>query len=294
MKPYFMKHLFAKLKFHKIIYLDSDILILNPLQNALKLLDEYDILLTPHIDKDYPEDMKTPSDFNILKVGVYNSGFIALNNTPNALSFLNWWQEKLRNKCFEDFTRGYFVCQKILDLAPALFNKCHILREPGYNVGPWNLHCRQVKRRSGVWTCSDQDLYFFHFSGYSLKSPETISINQDRYQMTELPELRELFNIYRNHLLEKGAMESGIWPYSFNYFKNGRRISGAMRVIYREILNNTPKQASIDPFNDYQFFYFRIVLKWVRNFFDMPRRHLTASAIFLLIILILSYICLQR
>ena len=129
-------------------------------------LETYDIVLTPHLDTDYPADGLLPDDSHILRAGQFNLGFIGINSSENAKSFLNWWKPKLYEHCVVDVMNGYFVDQKFIDFVPVLFENFHVEKQTGYNVAYWNLHSRRVHKQNGAWHCNESPLYFFHFSGY--------------------------------------------------------------------------------------------------------------------------------
>jgi len=116
-KPYLLKYLIDVKSINKILYLDPDILITNPLSILFDELDKHDIILTPHLDKDYPDDGLKPSDSNIMVSGTFNLGFIGVRKSENVNQFLLWWQVKLYDKCVTDFALGYFVDQKFIDYA---------------------------------------------------------------------------------------------------------------------------------------------------------------------------------
>lgn len=76
-KPTVFKYLF-KNGVEKAIYLDPDIFVFQPLDILNDELENYSILLTPHIFKPIPLDGKTPSESTFLNYGIYNLGFLAL------------------------------------------------------------------------------------------------------------------------------------------------------------------------------------------------------------------------
>ena len=59
-KPYFFEYLFSRYGFKKIIYLDPDILVLRSLKEIFESLDNYSIILTPHITSPLPEQGTVP------------------------------------------------------------------------------------------------------------------------------------------------------------------------------------------------------------------------------------------
>ena len=75
--------------------MDPDILVTGTLDGLFEKLDASDIVLTPHLDQDYPADGLLPDDGYILRAGQFNLGFIGVSATENAQSFLNWWKNAI-------------------------------------------------------------------------------------------------------------------------------------------------------------------------------------------------------
>jgi lipopolysaccharide biosynthesis glycosyltransferase len=232
-KPFLLDFLLRQKSVTQLLYLDPDILVTNRLNELFESLNAFDIVLTPHLDVDFPDDDHSPDDAFIMRAGVFNLGFIGINSGKNASSFLEWWKRKLYDKCIADVFRGYFVDQKFIDLVPSLFENYLIERDPGYNVAYWNLHSRSISRDQEGWKCNDGMLYFYHFSGYKADEPDMISSHLTRYRLRDRPDLQPLFSEYRQLLFQNGADQSVKWQYTFNFFKTGEPILPEQRVRYR-------------------------------------------------------------
>lgn len=259
-KPYLLRYLFSSKGIDKILYLDPDILILYSLENLYKQLDIYDIILTPHLDIDYPEDGKLPDDRHILISGIYNLGFIGLRFSENTSQFLEWWAGKLYNKCIIAHKKGYFVDQRFIDLVPLFFNKVGIIREPQYNVAYWNLHSRRITLSQGRWLCNGQPLCFFHFSNYKPTNPESISGHQNRFSLNEQIELKSLFEFYRERLLSNGYSKTFLWNYTYGSLISGKKIRDIHRKIYRMNIDKIPTK---DPFSLETMILWIYGIKWL-------------------------------
>ena len=232
-KPFFLRFLLSKPDIREIIYLDPDILVLDPLGQLFTLLGTRDIVLTPHLDMDYPEDGKFPDDSHIMKSGVFNLGFIGIRRSGNVERFLDWWAGKMRDKCVIDHGKGYFVDQRFIDLAFPMFENIHVERDTGYNVAYWNLHSRTVHCREHHWLCNGKPLYFFHFSNYKPEAPSLLSAFQNRIRLDEQPDLKKLFSMYAERLRHHGYEKSHAWPYTHGKYTNERTITDEDRRVYR-------------------------------------------------------------
>jgi glycosyltransferase involved in cell wall biosynthesis len=235
-KPFLIDYLIRAKGVDRILYLDPDVLITARLEPLYKKLEIYDIVLTPHLDKDYPDDGLLPDDGYILRAGVFNLGFIGLNSSENAASFLTWWKSKLYNGCVIDVPNGYFVDQKFIDLAPIFFGNLFVEKDTGYNVAYWNLHSRKISRHNGTWLCNGSPMYFFHFSGYTLESSEIsdyLPRDLSRHHFSNRRDLRPLFDEYKKLVVRNGHRTAMTWPYTFAYFKTGEAIPLELRIQYR-------------------------------------------------------------
>lgn len=244
-KPFLLSYLFKSNDMDNLLYLDPDILVTHSLNKLYDELKKTDIILTPHLDKDYPDDGLLPDDSHIMRSGIYNLGFIGLRNCKNVDDFLTWWQHKLYDKCVIDHKIGYFVDQKFIDLAIVLFPNIKIINDIGYNVAYWNLHSRKIHKNDNVWMCNEGILYFYHFSNFKPENPTEISGHQNRFNLHDLPGLEELFCMYTK-LLRKNSYEiMKQLPYEFDYYNNGKIINDIDRKVYRKMMRTT---GLINPF----------------------------------------------
>ena len=164
-------------------YCDSDLLFIEPLTEAMKMLSQYDVLLTPHQHRFASDD----ADFAMLRNGVFNAGFVGVSGS-RGLGFISWWKEKTRNYCVLEPEEGLFVDQKWLDLVPALFEGVCVWRHPGCNYAYWNFMHKPV----------DVPVVFYHLSGFDLSHPPTAGCPLSKYSSIPTPEtLIPLLTLYQ-------------------------------------------------------------------------------------------------
>lgn len=260
MKAYFIDFLLKKHKLKNIIYFDSDILITNRIESIFKLFKENSILLTPHILDPHNNTLTGPLGPNfisILSTGVFNLGFIGVSRSFQGLNFLNWWKIKVSEECKSDIRNGYFLDQKIVDLAPGLFSKIGIIREAGANVGFWNLHERKLQKKGNKYFVNHQPLLFFHFSGYNFRNPKKLSSNQNRHQFRDYPCLKPLFENYRKLLLKNKAQKFSLLSYGHAKFDTGIVIPPLVQELYGKLFAKISVRHFLNPFEtkgDHSFF----------------------------------------
>lgn len=234
-KPYVISKLFQQ-GYEKVIYFDPDIRVYASLDEMLSLLDEHQMLLTPHLTGPL-DDEKLPSELNILVSGSYNLGYIGLRNTPEMQNFAHWWEGKLYEDCVVDLPRGLFVDQKWMDLAPGMYSGVFINRNAGWNVAYWNLKHRSVEVSQDCesgYRVNGVPLLFFHFSGFSGES-KTLSKHQDRFTKESAgPAVQALCRDYALQLDDNGQATTSKIPYAYGTFADGTRIPDFARYIYRD------------------------------------------------------------
>lgn len=216
-KPYLLEHLRTKYGLDRIFYFDPDILMLDSAAPLERLLDEHPAVLIPHITRGLDDGM-IPPERMILMAGVYNLGFLGLRLDETTAEFLSWWQDRLYRFCVNDIHNGVFVDQSWMDLAPAFLDDVAIVRDPIYNVAYWNLPQRRTAWDGKRLTADGRPVGFFHFSGIDFDNLEPISKHQNRISLSSRPELRPLFERYRQLVREAGHAQLVGVPYGFRCF----------------------------------------------------------------------------
>jgi hypothetical protein len=233
-KPYFFEYLFHHYGCRKLCYIDPDILFFQRLDEISQLLENYGLVLLPHLTG-FLEDGYQPDELAILKSGAYNLGFLGMAQHPELETFLHWWQRKLYKLCLGEQERGLFLDQRWMDLVPTLFSSVYIYRHPGYNVAYWNLNHRSIEATENGYRVEGEPLKFFHFSGFNWPDIEVVARYQNRYTLSDLEHLRPLFSHYRDELTAHGHERMCRLRYIYDYFDNGMYLPSFARYLWREL-----------------------------------------------------------
>lgn len=214
----------------KVVYLDPDTAVFSSLQPLEDLLDEHDILLTPHqVDPADARHEILDNEVSSLKHGTFNLGFAAVAARGDGLRFAAWWRDRLLDFCFDDIPNGLFTDQRWCDLAPSFFPGLHVLRDPGYNVASWNLGRRPMTvGRDGTVLVKGSPLRFFHFTKVTSVGERMI----ERYALGSTVPL-ELLRWYRSRLDEAGVAGLPDRWWAHERYADGRPIPKAHRRAYR-------------------------------------------------------------
>jgi len=201
LKPFCALHLLQAKSSTQVFYFDTDILIFDQLEFLEQQLQQYSVLLTPHLTQPLPVDDKQPQEKNVLKSGNYNAGFFGVNNDKNGLEFLLWWRRTLVEHCYEKKDDCVFVDQKWLNFVPLFFKQVAILNHPGCNLAYWNMHERSLAvKENKFWVNEAFPLIFIHLSGFHPSEPSLLSRHQTRFDLKNFPAWQKICNIYASEL----------------------------------------------------------------------------------------------
>ncbi|OFW05484.1 MAG: hypothetical protein A3H96_12280 [Acidobacteria bacterium RIFCSPLOWO2_02_FULL_67_36] len=231
---YLLSHLLDR-GFSGAAFLKQESLVLGDMTDVFSTMDHHSIVLVPHLLAPLPGKEGIARELNILQSGVYNVGFLGVSGKPCARAFLTWWQDRLRDHCRHDVPQGMHFEQRWLDLVPAYFDDVHILRDPGFNVGHWNLPERDVRLDGDRVLAGEEPCRFFRFSGFDPDQPLAVTKYSSRLTMANAGPAAELFARYRTLLEDAGYSETKGWPYAYGHFDNGVPIPGAARRFHREL-----------------------------------------------------------
>lgn len=244
LKPFLLRSLLAS-GYDRVLYFDVDMRVCSPLTPVVEALDPASVVVTPHITSPLPEDSgPTLREDLFLKNGVCNAGFIAVRAGAETAAFLDWWSARCARQCLREPETGLFVDQKWLDLALVMFPGVKILSHPGCNMAYWNLHERRL---DGTTVNGRDPLVFFHFSGLDLTDIQGISKHQSRYTLEGRPDLREVFERYRDEVLAAGDAGFRGLPYRYGRFDNGDAIGLPARRLYYAVEADYPRPFSTGP-----------------------------------------------
>lgn len=254
-KPYAFTLLLETRGYDRVVYMDPDIYVYEPMQEVEEALGcGADFVLTPHLTGMWNEDGKQPDEPAIMRSGVYNLGFLALNNSADAREMVHWWEKKLEYQCIVDIENGIFVDQKWIDLVPGRYDHVFILRHNGYNTAYWNLSHRKITESNGKYFCNGQPLVFFHYSGFHPQKKNKVSKHSDRFTMDNIGEAKALFEAYAEKVLKNDFQKWEKYHYAYAAFEDGRKILDLFRIAYRRN-RSLQDMCGFDPFDHSEIFY---------------------------------------
>lgn len=222
-------------EYDKVIFLDPDTYVYSSFEKVNNLLDEYDIVLTPHYIKPL-ENVKYP-DLNSLKYGSFNLGFFAVNSSTNAINFLKWWEKRCLDQCYFETHNGLSTDQKWVVLANVYFDGINTLKDYGHNVSYWNSTQREITISESEIRVNGDKLVFIHFSSLieRIDSPLLSSRSNVEYDNLNNPRLwKKIYSEYIDEI-DQIKPQLNLFNYQYSYDKLGSRyLTYTLRRFYGE------------------------------------------------------------
>ena len=244
MKPYVLDHVLRRTRCEKVVFIDSDLLTCAPFERLLAELDDHDFVVTPHTLAPLPHPdrfWERPTMGDIAFAGPLNSGLFGLRATASAQAFLHAWRDLVTRPGAFMLELGGQTEQNAFNWVTSFVDEVRVLRDAAYNVAYWNLHDRSLRcaalddpAREDAWTVDGKPLVAFHFSGYSLSDPYTLSRHDRRHSLYVLPSVARLTELYAERLRENGAAEDLRRRYRFDAFPSGIAVDERMRLIWKQ------------------------------------------------------------
>lgn len=252
-KPATFCYFFEKFNYEKFIYLDPDIYFFDSIGSIYDMLDNCQILLTPHLTQISAHKHSDAPENVWLSCGMFNLGFCGLRRGDESQAMIKWWHNRLVESCYIDNFDFYFTDQKWIDFLPSFFSaeELCICRHLGMNIAPWNFFERQIiDLDNKLYVCPRSTkgekfpLIFVHYSGYNYTELKKGSVVQNNIpQLTAYKDIKILTSIYaeaihcNNKIFDSFITQS----YSYNFFDNNDTIQIIHRRLYRSLLSQSVK-----------------------------------------------------
>ena len=240
-KPYVITTLFAE-GYDKVLYFDPDICVYSSIQPLINMLDEANVVLTPHVCKPFRQEI-TPTVADLIRGGQFNLGFIGLKQCVQTRSVVKWWEFCLFDKCLHENDHKYFVDQFWAAHIVSFVDKALIVRSEAYNMAYWNFFHRKLFLNKGQWMTGDGPLVFYHYSGYSVDNPEVLTKHSPRGNPidTKHPVAKLVLDYKNRILLNRKKFKFGNIKYSYGYYADGIAIEPVERRNYLLSFNSGNK-----------------------------------------------------
>jgi hypothetical protein len=180
-KSFLLEYALLKCDYKKAVLLDPDTVCYSSFDEVWSILDNTDMVVTPHINSPIPEDECLPDDREFVNSGFINGGFWGASKTEATKRILDWMKKKVSHLGFFIPDINLYADQTWMSCLPWFFyDNVNVCRNSGLNVAYWNLQERALSRKGKIHYCNGHKLLFFHFSGYEEKNPVNLTIHTKR------------------------------------------------------------------------------------------------------------------
>jgi len=195
------------------------------------------VTLTPRLLRPL-RDEHTSRDREVLTHGAFHSG--CLEVTTMSRDFLSWWRHCLSRDHVAGSGGELSYQQHWIDLAPAYFD-VRVVRHPGYNIGPWNLHERPLEERSDAsLRVANEPVRSVHFAttreGHNYSSSSVPAENSAGNPTLTPSVFSRLEATFQDRVQNASSSRFTNEPYRFTWTDNGVRLTREFRAIYRDAL----------------------------------------------------------
>lgn len=233
LKPFLAKYLLQSSE--NVIFFDPDVLVYNSVSSIVDELQEHSVIVTPHYLE--PKRSGDIDDNRLMKFGFYNLGFFAVKSDTDGIRFLDWWEERCFENCFNDAQSGIFTDQKWVNIATGFFPFIHASKHLGYNVAYWNIDQRKITKQGGKYYMSDgSPLVFFHYSSFDTEHPEKLAKRSFSIGVNSKDIIKELGDDYDKQLHTYNVLIKNK-IYTYDYFSNGMYINPTLRRAYASCID---------------------------------------------------------
>ena len=171
----------------KVVYLDPNSFLYQPLAEVLTELESAQILLTPFLTAP-PADAFFPDEKYLQNIGLFSAVFLALRRSAETDRMLLWWQDRVQTRAQIDFCNSLCLDQIWLMHLPALFDEVRVIKNRGWHRALWNWHeWPTTQLEPPVW---------INFKGLYHRD-EGLFIHQTRINLLQQPDLQQLLTDYK-------------------------------------------------------------------------------------------------
>jgi len=187
-----------------ITYIDADLLFYSSLQPLFDEIDDSSIAIIEHRFTPRLKDREVNGRFCV--------EWVSFRRDEEGMACLARWRAQCIEWCYYRLEEGRMGDQKYLDEWPGLYPSCHILRDPGAGIAPWNYAQYQFgKNAAGQITVDGNPLIFYHFHQFQLIENGKFD-RLSTFYTSECAEPDELYSVYEDDLMQRREEVSAVSP----------------------------------------------------------------------------------
>ncbi len=175
-----------------ITYLDADLLFYSNVEPIFKEIKDSSIAIIEH---------RFSPEFSYLEInGKFCVEWNSFKRDPVGMRCLDNWRKQCLEWCYYKNENGKMGDQKYLDEWPKKYDSCHIIKNLGAGVAPWNYSQYEIIKRDNFIYVNDINLIFYHFHQFQLlENNKFFRLGKIYTSIKKEPEC--IYKIYEKELL---------------------------------------------------------------------------------------------
>ena len=143
-----------------ITYLDADLLFYSSFEPIFKEIRNSSIAIIEH---------RFAKPYKNLEInGRFCVEWNSFRRDEEGLRCLNRWRKQCLEWCYYKLEEGKMGDQKYLDEWPTKYNSCHIIKNLGAGIAPWNYSKYEIKNKHPRININGTNLIFYHFHQFQI------------------------------------------------------------------------------------------------------------------------------
>lgn len=187
-----------------VIFIKQESMVVGSLAPLLDGLNGAAIGLTPHFIAPPRGPDASERTRDVLLAGTFNGGVVVADGSAQSRRMAAWWEDRTRYECVKDVVRGRHFEQRWLDLLAATFDDVAVLRDPGLNIGHWNIADHEITGRPGGLQADGHGIAVLRFSGFDPHQPDVVTRYAPHRLRDGLGPLADHFTAFRHELITHG------------------------------------------------------------------------------------------
>jgi len=188
---------------HQITYLDADLLFYSSPEKIFKEIGNSSIAIIEH--------RFSPAFKNLEINGKFCVEWNSFRRDNEGLECLENWKNQCLKWCQYKLEDGKLGDQKYLDDWPYKYNSCHIIKNFGAGIAPWNYSQYEIKLKDNKIKVNGENLIFYHFHQFQIFNNNKFFRLGNIYKAHK-KEPESIYKIYEKEILKSLTIIRNIDP----------------------------------------------------------------------------------
>ena len=188
---------------NQITYLDADLLFYSSPEKIFNEIGNSSIAIIEH--------RFSPPFKNLEINGKFCVEWNSFRRDKEGMQCLEDWKNQCLEWCYYKLEDGKMGDQKYLDDWPYKYNSCHIIKNSGAGIAPWNYSQYDIRIEDNKIKINGENLIFYHFHQFQILYNNKFFRLGDIYtSQKKEPEI--IYNIYEKEIMKSLAKIRNINP----------------------------------------------------------------------------------